>query len=385
MRRLVAVVFLTVSIACSAAVAQAPDLSKLDLVMRSVPDGPVVKVNGVNVSREEFAALYGAELTTYAMRTRQQPDDAVRLQTGLQCVNLLVQREILRQEALKRKLTVSEQEIRKSWQAQIDQLKKEMFKDRTGEISEAEILQKAGADKQRALAELRETLLIEKMRAELAKEKGVTVSDAEVQAIYDQNKDQMKRPEGVHLLRIYVNTRGTDQKKKAAALEKIQTAYARIKAGENFQNVAKATTDAPDKEKGGDPGIVSLAALPKSYTNKIIAMKPGDISDIFEDELGYHIIRLVEIIKASDAEPEKVKPMIRARLMEQKLETVVETFCQPFIAQPGYVHVYLQLDKVLAAHPQAEQLRKAVLGDAPAAPAPAAKASEKKPAPKAKK
>ncbi|HIJ74078.1 MAG TPA: hypothetical protein HPP83_08245, partial [Candidatus Hydrogenedentes bacterium] len=45
-----------------AASGQAPDLANMDLVQKSVPDGPVAKVNGVNIGAEEFKALYKGEI-----------------------------------------------------------------------------------------------------------------------------------------------------------------------------------------------------------------------------------------------------------------------------------------------------------------------------------
>jgi len=363
------------AVAAGSVMAQAPDLKKLDIVMKSVPDGPVVTVNGVSVTRDEYAALYGAELNMLAMRMRQTPTDEMRLRTGLQCVTILVEREILRQEAQKRKLTVTDAELQKSWNEQVEQMKKALSKGKGGELSEEELLKKAGADKQKAMAELRETLLIEKMREQVAKEKGVKVTDAEVKEVYTKNKASMSRPEGVHLLRIYVNTRNADAAKKAQGKERIAKALSRIQAGESFEAVAKSVTDAPDKDKGGDPGMLAMSALPESYVRQLATMKPGDTSPIFEDELGFHVIKLLEAMEGGEVTLEKAQPMIKAQLMRGKLDAAVKAFCQPLLEKPGYVQVHLQLDKVLAAHPESEALRKEILGDVPP-PAPAKPAAK---------
>lgn len=382
MRLFAAVCALAVA-ASGSVMAQAPDLKKLDLVMKAAPDGPVIQVNGVGITRDEFGALYGAELSMAAMRTRQTPTDAVRLRTGLHCVTILVEREILRQEAQKRKVTVTDAELQKSWKDQLEQMRKALSKGNAGDISEEDLLKKAGADKDKAMGELRETLMIEKMRELVAKEKGVKVTEAEVKAFYEQNKQAMARPEGVHLQRIYVNTRNADAAKKGQGRERIEKALSRIQAGESFDAVARAVTDAPDKEKGGDPGMLAMSALPESYVKQLGTMKPGEISPVFEDELGFHLIKLLDVMQGGEVTLEKAQPMIKAQLMRAKLDAAVKSFCQPFLQKPGYVQVNLQLDKVLAAHPQAEQLRKEVLGDMPVAErAPDKPAAATKPAAK---
>ncbi len=53
--------------------AQAPDLARMDIVERSVPDGPVALVLGTPISREEFLSRYRIELLEYAATTGRRP------------------------------------------------------------------------------------------------------------------------------------------------------------------------------------------------------------------------------------------------------------------------------------------------------------------------
>ncbi|MDP7640673.1 MAG: hypothetical protein QGG73_13345, partial [Candidatus Hydrogenedentes bacterium] len=54
-----AAAFVLVSAAVSA---QAPDLTKMDVVLRSVPDGPIARVNGVSITATVFIKLYSDRL-----------------------------------------------------------------------------------------------------------------------------------------------------------------------------------------------------------------------------------------------------------------------------------------------------------------------------------
>jgi len=340
------------------AFAQAVDLTKLDLVLRSVPDGPVAKVNGVNISKEDFVALYKAEVASLTARAQQQVPDSIRLQTGVRCVGLLIEREILRQEATARKITVSDDELQKRWTAYSEHLQKAMSgKKAAGQVTEADVLKNAGTTKEAALKELRETLTIEKMREQIAKDAKVTVTDTEIKKAYDENKDFMKRPESVHLQRIYANTRKADEQKKAQARERINNALKRVQAGEQFEAVAKAVTDAPDKERGGDPGMIPMSALPPSYVQKLSTMKPGQVSNVFEDDLGFHIIKLIELTPGKDIDLATATPMLRAKIMNEKTAKAVDDFCKPYRKN---VQVFLQLEKILSTYPGFEEATKKI-------------------------
>ena len=67
---------------CTFAVAQAPDLSKMDIVLKSVPDGAVAKIGSHVISRDEFVRFYKNELRRIMAESRSNdmPDaDRARL------------------------------------------------------------------------------------------------------------------------------------------------------------------------------------------------------------------------------------------------------------------------------------------------------------------
>ena len=114
-----------VVLGCAWAFGQAPDLSNMDLVLQSVPDGPIAKVNGVDIKKEEFIRLYQNELLGAMARLQTSKiSDRVRLDVGIHSVRSLVQHEILYQEAMRRKLSVSDADMTKQWTATLEQLKK---------------------------------------------------------------------------------------------------------------------------------------------------------------------------------------------------------------------------------------------------------------------
>jgi peptidyl-prolyl cis-trans isomerase SurA len=81
----------------------------------------------------------------------------------------------------------------------------------------------------------------------------------------------------------------------AAAKAKIDSVYEKVKAGEDFAELAKEYSDDPaSKEKGGDLGYFQRRTMVKPFDEAVFNLKVGQISDIVETNYGFHIIKLVD-------------------------------------------------------------------------------------------
>jgi parvulin-like peptidyl-prolyl isomerase len=344
--------FVSILVATAASFAQAPDLQHMDLVLRSVPDGPIAKVNGVNIPREEFVRMYQSEVLGIIARTHSTDvPDQTRIAAAVSTMRLVVQHELLSQEAAKRNISVSEEELNTQWSETLEDMKKSFSRSNgsASSLSEAEILKQAGVTKEEALQDLRKGVLVRKMRDKIASGAKVTVTDAEVSKFFSDNKDKFKHPQGFHLQQIYIKTRAGktpfDEKKMADAHQRAENAHKRLQAGDAFETVAKAVSDSPDKDNGGDMGMLPATKLPPFFTEPASKMKPGEISDIIQSDLGLHIFKLVESVPGEDATLDKVGPVIRKMLLENKAEQSVMNFCKPILDDPKKVEIYLQLNK----------------------------------------
>jgi parvulin-like peptidyl-prolyl isomerase len=341
--------------------AQAPDLEHMDLVLRSVPDGPVAKVDGRNIGKEEFISAYRNEIIELMARLRTpQISDRMRVDAGMATLQRLLQNEIVYQEAVKRKLAVSDEAVQEQWAKMLDGLKKAMArgKGKSGSVetlSEKDLLKEAGLSREQAMADVRTGLLIKMMRDQIVKDHNVTVTEDDVAKSFEEHKDAFKQPERLHLQQVFVNTRDKngpfDEKKKAQARERIENALKRIQAGESFDAVAQSMSEAPDKSNGGDMGMLPAPALPPFFVEPAASMQPGEISNVIESELGFHLFKLLEKIPGGEGTLDKAAPHIRKALLAQRAEQAVSDFCKPVLDAPGRVEVYLQLEKTLATYP----------------------------------
>lgn len=366
---------------------QAADLEKLDIVLRSVPDGPIAKVNGTNIQAEEFVTMYAGNLAALAMaHPGETIPESERVETGLQCISILVQRELLFQEAQRRKIAVSEEEVDKAWQAEIEQAKREMGPEKGAALTEADLLARNKTTREVARTQVRKSLMVAKLRESIAKESNQSVSDTEIAEFYEKRKTLFRRGNSFHLKQIFAPSKksrlAASDADIAEARKMAEDALGKIKAGESFESVAKALSKAPDREQGGDMGEIPEDQLPPFYVEKAKTLQPGQVSDIIQSEFGFHIIKLVESKAGAEVSLEEAKPRIREVLLAGKLDQTVEDFCRPLGEKPGAVQVYLQLDKTVATlYPEkAAEMRKKRKETLKEAGAPKPASEKKKPA-----
>lgn len=352
------------------ATAQAPDLSKMDLVERCVPDGPIASVDGRSISREAFLYLYESELGTVAALRREEPKDADRISTAISCVTELIQREVLVSEAAKRKISVSDAEVEEAYKKELGQLQAGLQKK-----TETDILRDGGRTREEALAEMKRALLIERVREAIVKEKNVTVSDAEVKLFFDENQTKFLKGGGVHLKQIFVRPKPDAKSATDASWDeakaRIEKAIARIQTGENFEAVAKAVSEAPNRENGGDLGVTPVDKLPPFYRDAVTKMKAGELSPVIRSEFGLHIILLVSVEDEKTVTLDQVKDRVRSVLLHGKAEGVIDDFCRPIYDDTKRVQVFLSLERAIASIPESER-PKAPAGEAKSAAKPAA-------------
>ena len=319
---------------CLAAWGQAPNLEGLDIVLDVVPAGPVALVNNRPIPSEEFTELYKGELTRYQqMRPDDTISDAFRIGLALRCMRVLIEKELLLQEAEKRNVTVSEEFVQEQWAKEVENIGRQLASDKSKPLSEAEVLKQAGATREEAIDQLRKALLVEKMRETIAKEKGVTVTDEEIKKQYEEMyAEDARQPDRAHMRQIFVRAPRDAGNGAAAqrqeARKKVEDALSRVRSGRSFESVAKEVSDEPFRSKGGDLGPGRIDTMPDFMAQAARTLSPGQTSDVIESDYGYHIIQLVELLPGEEVTFEKAAPFIKSTLMLRKTNQAVEEYCR---------------------------------------------------------
>jgi hypothetical protein len=338
------------------AVAQAPDLSSLDIVERSIPPGPVALVEGSPVDSADFLYLYRSQLAAFALQQRSpEVKDSDRVKIGLRALAELIQREILWQEGVRRGFNVPPAELEAAYDRKLKALQQQLSRQDGGALSEAEILEQSGQTREEALDEMKKSILVQKTWDTLAAEKGAKVTENEIMQFYQDNPEIFRRPASLHLMQIFIlpkpNPREANEAAWQEAEKKAENALARIRAGESFQAVARDVSNAPDAKNGGDMGLAPVEMLPPFFVERARTLAPGAMSNVFRSEHGVHLIRLIEAEDSENVSLDEVRDRIEVVLKEQKTESIVSDFCAPILKDPKRVHIFLQLERTLAALP----------------------------------
>jgi hypothetical protein len=319
--------------------------------------------------------------------------DTLRAQAAMQALRELVQREVLYQEAQRRGYKISDAEVQSGFADKLKALQEAARQANKPAPSEAELLAQSGQSRAEALASMHKTMLVGKVCDAIVEEKGGKVSDGDVQKFYKDHPEVFERSSGSHIKQIFMRPKPNGHDATPAAWAETQKnmekAVARMKAGESFEAVAKSASESPDKDKGGDLGLVPAGQMPSFYADAVRTMKAGEVSGIIRSEHGLHLLKLVSTEQAGSTPLEEAKPKIRQMLLDEKGADLIQQFCAPVMDDSTRVQIFLMLDRRLLGNPDGEPQVKTAEAPKQAAPAaqsaPAAKDAAPAPAKKSKK
>lgn len=161
---------------------------------------------------------------------------------------------------------------------------------------------------------LAEQILINKVVQYEIKNK-IVISDAEVKKYMDANKETYNGGEKYRLRQIFFKGPDGNMDKKAIE-EKVLLVLQKLKAGEDFSDLARIYSQDPSGKLGGNLGLIDKSLLASEFTDALSGMKVGDYSMPFWTDSGLHIIKLDEKISAKDID--KAKEDARRQLAEAK-------------------------------------------------------------------
>lgn len=136
------------------------------------------------------------------------------------------------------------------------------------------------------------------------------VSDADAKAEYDKFKAQAS---GLEYRARHILVETEDQAKALIA---------EIKAGGNFEELAKKNSKDPGSgENGGDLDFAKPDAYVPEFGQAMKSLKKGEMTETpVKTQFGYHIIKLEDTREAQFPSFEEVKPQIMQRLTQVKLQ-----------------------------------------------------------------
>ena len=168
-------------------------------------------------------------------------------------------------------------------------------------------LYEAEAEFKAELNRIKESLLINYAAQKAVK--SVSVSDAEAESYYNENKAQFMSGETVNASHILVKTE-----------EEAREIYAKISSGEmTFEDAAKAYSSCPSKENGGNLGDFGRGQMVPEFDTAVFSMEVGEVTgEPVKTQFGYHLIKLVSKSDSKETPFAEIKEEIKGALMGEK-------------------------------------------------------------------
>lgn len=191
------------------------------------------------------------------------------------------------------------------------------------------------------LEELKKRLVVEAYLKKKVEEQA-KVSDEDLKKFYDQNKDKFKTGDQVKASHILVKSE-----------KEAKDVLAQLKAGGNFEELAKKLSTDGAAAKGGDLGWFSKGSMIPEFEKVAFAMKENQTSDIVKTKFGFHIIKLTGKRAAGERSFEDVKEQIKSSMLPGKQQEVFQKLKED-LKKSGKYTIKDDVLKGLGGSPSAE-------------------------------
>ncbi len=129
----------------------------------------------------------------------------------------------------------------------------------------------------------------------------------------------------------------------ADALKKARDLLARVRGGEDFAQIAKKYSDDPGSGNlGGDLGWANPGMFVKEFENVMNSLQPGEISEPFKSQFGWHFLQVIE--RRDDDQTDEMKKQQAYKILhDRKYDEEVEAWLRE-IREQAYVKL-IEKDK----------------------------------------
>jgi peptidyl-prolyl cis-trans isomerase SurA len=187
----------------------------------------------------------------------------------------------------------------------------------------------------------------EVMRQEVGRH--VSFTPGEAQRYFEAHKQEYAQPESVRLSEILIST-GTpasaregvsqpdDPAQVEAAKAKADAIEAKLKAGGDFAQLARTSSDGPTAAQGGDLGQFRRGALDKRLEDATFSLKAGQYTEPVRTKQGYVILKVVQHVPGGVPEFKDVEQDVEQSYYESKMMPAMRDYLTK-MREDAYVEI----------------------------------------------
>src|SRR4029077_1071034 len=166
------------------------------------------------------------------------------------------------------------------------------------------------------------------------------VTPDDLQAYYDQHRDEFRVPEQVNVRHILIKTPlpaadgKVDPKGVEEARKKAGDLLKQLKAGTKFEDLAKKSSeDAGSAKNGGALGWIGKGRTVPEFEKATFSLPKGGTSDLVQSSFGFHIIHVDDKQDAHLKTITEVKDQLEPIIKQQKAQRAAENEANTLLTQ----------------------------------------------------
>jgi len=170
----------------------------------------------------------------------------------------------------------------------------------------------------------------EVMREEVGRR--ISITPGEVQRYFEAHKQDYAQQESVKLSEILVSTGGSGAtapaggSQTADAQTKANEIEAKLKAGADFAQLARTSSDATTAAQDGDLGTYKRGQLGKVFEDATFGLKPGEFTEPILTKQGYVILKVISHTQGGVPEFKDVQSEVEQNYFMSRMEPAIREY-----------------------------------------------------------
>jgi parvulin-like peptidyl-prolyl isomerase len=284
-----------------------------------VVDRIIAVVNDEIITLYEFNAAFDPYLKNIENTYKGNDKEAVIKQTRGVFLQRLIDNMLIEQEGKKSGtgIIVKDEEV-------MEVLRDLMAKQKLSMQDFSKNLAKEG----NSLDAVKKEIRMQMMRARLLRREiksKVIVSEEEIGEYYNKNRQDYEGRETVRIKQLLLLI---PPKADSTAIAKVRNEavqlHKRIMGGESFDLLILKYSQGPAAAQGGDVGFVGRGTIIPEVEKEAFSLPLGQISEVIESSVGFHIIQVVDKKGAGLKPIAAVREEIKAKIEDEKLDKKFE-------------------------------------------------------------
>lgn len=152
-----------------------------------------------------------------------------------------------------------------------------------------------GMDMARFRRDLRDQMLVERIREREVSAR-IRINETEIDDLIAQQRGAATAEVELNLAQILVSVaENSTEAQTAERRARIEQALARLRSGENFEDVARELSEDGNRAKGGELGLRPVARLPDLFVEAVRELKAGQFTGApIRSGAGFHLLKVLE-------------------------------------------------------------------------------------------